>query len=78
LVAAFGAVAYQELLGCGEGGREFDEAALASSIHYSGCVYQCGRRFGFVKECVFFLEDRLDYFVVEYRADSIKDCRGNR
>lgn len=39
LVAAFGAVAYEELLGCGEGGGEFDETALASPFHLRDCVY---------------------------------------
>jgi hypothetical protein len=46
LVAAFGAVTYEELLGCGEGGGEFDEAALASSFHCFRCIYERGRRFG--------------------------------
>jgi hypothetical protein len=33
LVAAFGAVADEELEGGGEGGCKFDEAALAASFH---------------------------------------------
>jgi hypothetical protein len=79
LVAAFGAVAYEELLGCGQWGGEFDEAALAPSFHcfFFGCVYECGRRFGFVEECVLYFEDRLNKSIVEYRVDSIDDCRGN-